>query len=173
MRPPIIIPLTSDTPRLHQHVLRSPVARRHAHTLPIKAAQLPMALQHHERNLATRPAHTLQASRAKHSPKVMPAFRTRLPQKVTRQVSKTNVSYETSSKSQAETHITQPCQAVSRFQPLQTTPGHMPIPIVLFDCKWHFSKVQVTLGSECAHFKNSEFPSSHPMMPGTYKSSHQ
>ena len=27
------------------------------------------------------------------------------------------------------THIKQPCQAVSRFQPLQTTPAHMPIPM--------------------------------------------
>ena len=40
------------------------------------------------------------------------------------------VSYETSSKSQAETPIgAQPCQAVSRFQPLQTTPAHTPIPM--------------------------------------------
>ena len=93
------------------------------------------------------------------------AFRTRLPPKVTRQVSKTSVSYETSSKSHMSspqnerfvrdflknlhvnerfardflqkssgnthqsTHITQPCQAVSRFQPLQTTPAHTPIPM--------------------------------------------
>ena len=27
------------------------------------------------------------------------------------------------------THITQPCQAVSRFQPLQTIPAHTPIPM--------------------------------------------
>ena len=27
------------------------------------------------------------------------------------------------------TYITQPCQAVSRFQPLQTTPAHTPIPM--------------------------------------------
>ena len=46
MRQPIT-PLTSDTPRLRQHVLRSPVARRHANALPTKAAQIPMA--HHER----------------------------------------------------------------------------------------------------------------------------
>ena len=45
-------------------------------------------------------------------------------------VCKTNVSYETSSKSQAETphrstHITQPCQAVSRFQlPPNNTRSH-------------------------------------------------
>ena len=52
-------------------------------------------------------------------------------------VCKASVSYETSSKSQAETpigahthtHITQPCQAVSRFQPLQTTSAHTPIPM--------------------------------------------
>ena len=114
------------------------------------------------------------------------AFRTRLPPKVTHQVSKTSVSYETSSKihtsslqnerfvrdflqkshvkspkrafrtrlpqkltcqslqnerfardflqkssgnTHRSTHITQPCQAVSRFQPLQTTPAHTPIPM--------------------------------------------
>ena len=114
------------------------------------------------------------------------ACRTRLPPKVTRQVSKTSVSYETSSKSHTSslqnerfvrdflqkshvkspkrafcrrlaqkltcqslqnerfardflqkssgnthrsTHITQPCQAVSRFQPLQMTPAHTPIPM--------------------------------------------
>ena len=87
----------------------------------------------------------LQKSHVK-SPKR--AFRTRLPQKVTRQVSKTSVSYETSSK----THMSksakrafrtrlppkvkrkhpsepQPCQAVSRFRPLQTTSAHRPIPM--------------------------------------------
>ena len=79
------------------------------------------------------------------------AFRTRLPPKVTRQVSKTSVSHETSSKSHTSslqnerfvrdflqkssgnihrsTHITQPCLAISRFQPLQTTPAHTPIPM--------------------------------------------
>ena len=114
------------------------------------------------------------------------AFRTRLPPKVTRQVSKTSVSYETSSKSHTSslqnerfvrdflqksrvkspkrafrsrlpqkltcqslpnedfvrdflqkssrsthqsTHIMQPCQAVSRFQSLQTTPAQTPIPM--------------------------------------------
>ena len=81
------------------------------------------------------------------------AFRTRLPPKVTRQVSKTSVSFETSSKTHMSksaklnerfargflqkssgklhrsTHIKQPCQAVSRFQPLQTTPAHTPIPM--------------------------------------------
>ena len=35
MKPPMI-PLTSHTLRLRQHVLRSPVARRHANTLPTK-----------------------------------------------------------------------------------------------------------------------------------------
>ena len=58
---PQIIPLTSDA-RLHQHVSRSPVARRHANTLPTKVAQFPMALQHHEPNFATRSAHTLEAN---------------------------------------------------------------------------------------------------------------
>ena len=49
-------------PRLHQHVSRSPVARRHANTLPSKAAQFPIALQHRERNCVTRFAHTLEAN---------------------------------------------------------------------------------------------------------------
>ena len=81
------------------------------------------------------------------------AFRTRLPPKVacpvskTRfsyetflrkshvKVSKTSISFETSSKSQAgtpigaHTHIKQHCQAVSRFQPLQPTPARTPIPM--------------------------------------------
>ena len=78
----------------------------------------------------------LQKSHVK-SPKR--AFRTRLPPKVTCQVPKTSVVYETSSKthktnvshetSSKSPHITQPCQAVSRFQPLQTTPAHTPIPM--------------------------------------------
>ena len=55
-------PLTSDTLRLRQHVSRSPVARRHANALPTKAAQIPMALPHHERTLATRSVHTLEAN---------------------------------------------------------------------------------------------------------------
>ena len=89
----------------------------------------------------------LQKSHVK-SPKR--AFRTRLPPKVTLRGCKTSVSYETSSKSHASslknerfardflqkssgnthrsTHITQPCQAISRFQPLQATPAHTPIP---------------------------------------------
>ena len=79
------------------------------------------------------------------------AFRTRLPPKVTRRVSKTSVSHETSSKSHTSSlqnerfvrdflqmssgnthrsaYITQPCLAISRFQPLQTTPAHTPIPM--------------------------------------------
>ena len=78
--------------------------------------------------------------------------RARSPQRVARQVSKTSVSYETSSKTHTSksakrafrtrlppkvkrkhpsehTHITQPCQAVSRFQLLQTTSAHTPIPM--------------------------------------------
>ena len=47
---PPIIPLTRDAPRLHQHVSRSPVARRHANALATKAAQIRMALRRHERN---------------------------------------------------------------------------------------------------------------------------
>ena len=127
--------------------------------------------------------HFLQKSRCEAARR---AFRTRLPPKVTRQVSKTSVSNETSSKSHTSslqnerfvrdflqkshvkspkrafrtripqkltcqslqnerfardflqkssgnthrsTHITQPCQAASRFQPLQTTPAHTPIPM--------------------------------------------
>ena len=58
---PPVIRLTSDTPRLHQHVSRSPVARRHADALPTKAAQIRMALRHYGRNFAPRSAHTLQA----------------------------------------------------------------------------------------------------------------
>ena len=57
---PQIIPLTSDTLCLHQHVSRSPEARCHANTLTAKAAQIPMALRHHERNFATRSALTLE-----------------------------------------------------------------------------------------------------------------
>ena len=58
---PPIIPLTSNTPHLHQHASRSPVARRHANALSTKAAQIRMVLRHHERNFATRSAHTLKA----------------------------------------------------------------------------------------------------------------
>ena len=54
-------PPTSDTPRLHQHVSRSPVARRHTNALSTKAAQIRQALRNHERNFATRSAHTLEA----------------------------------------------------------------------------------------------------------------
>ena len=43
------------------------------------------------------------------------AFRTRLPPKVKREA--------------RSTHIDHPCRAVSRFQPLQTTPAHTPIPM--------------------------------------------
>ena len=54
------------------------------------------------------------------------AFRTRLPQKLTRQ-SLQNERFvrdflqKSSGNTHRSTHITQPCQAVSRFQPLQTT----------------------------------------------------
>ena len=76
----------------------------------------------------------------------------RSPQRVAHQISKTSVSYESSSKIHTSksakrsfrtklppkvkrkhpsehTHITQPCQAISRFQPLQTTFAHTPIPM--------------------------------------------
>ena len=97
----------------------------------------------------------LQKSHVKSSKR---AFRTRRPPKVTRQVSKTSVSYETSSQSHTSwlqnerfvrdclknSHVKvcktsvsyetssqsqARCQAVSRFQPLQTTPAHTPIPM--------------------------------------------
>ena len=58
---PQFIPL-SDTPRLRQRVSRSPVARRHGNALSTKAAQIPMALRHHERRVATRSAQTLEAN---------------------------------------------------------------------------------------------------------------
>ena len=48
--------------RLRQHVSRSPVARPHANALSTKAAQIPMALRHHERRVATRSAQTLEAN---------------------------------------------------------------------------------------------------------------
>ena len=100
---PPIIPLTSDTPRLHRHVSRSPVARRHANALFTKAAQIPMALRHHERRVATRSAHALQAFCTRLPPKKRfvrdflqqshvkspkQALRTRLPQKLTCQTAK-------------------------------------------------------------------------------------
>ena len=62
------------------------------------------------------------------------AFRTRLPQKLTRE-SLQNERFvrdflqKSSGNTHRSTHITQPCQAVSRFQPLQTTSAHTPIPI--------------------------------------------
>ena len=73
----------------------------------------------------------LQKSRVK-SPKR--AFRTRLPPKLTRQ-SLQNEHFvrdflqKSSGNTHRSTHITQPCQAVSRVQPLQTTPVHTPIPV--------------------------------------------
>ena len=57
-----ITPLTSDTPRLRQPVSRSLVAQRHANALSTKAAQIHMALRRHERRVATRSAHTLEAN---------------------------------------------------------------------------------------------------------------
>ena len=73
----------------------------------------------------------LQKSHVK-SPKR--AFRTRLPQKFTCQ-SLQNERFardflqKSSGNTHRSTHITQPCQAVSRFQPLQTTSAHTPIPM--------------------------------------------
>ena len=45
-----ILRLTWDTPRLHQHASRSPVARRRVNALPTNTSQIRMALRHHERN---------------------------------------------------------------------------------------------------------------------------
>ena len=62
------------------------------------------------------------------------AFRTRLPPKVTRQ-SLQNERFvrdflqKPSGNTHRSTHITQPCEAVSRVQPLQTIPAHTPIPM--------------------------------------------
>ena len=62
------------------------------------------------------------------------AFRTRHPQKLTRQ-SLQNERFvrdflqKSSGNTHRSTNITQPCQAVSRFQPLQTTSAHTPIPM--------------------------------------------
>ena len=62
------------------------------------------------------------------------AFRTRLAQKLTCQ-SLQNERFvrdflqKSSGNTHRSTHITQPCQAVSRFLPLQTTPAHTPIPM--------------------------------------------
>ena len=165
---PPISPLTSDTPRLRQHVSRSPVAWRHVNALSTKAAQVRKALRHHERNFATRSARTLEAFPTRLPPKeayslqnerfVSPAsslqdehfvrdllqkshvkspkraVSTRLPQKLTCQ-SLQNERFirdflqKSSGSTHRSTHITQPCQAVSRFQPLQTTPAHTPIPM--------------------------------------------
>ena len=72
-----------------------------------------------------------QKSRVK-SPKR--AFRTRLPPKLTCQ-SLQNEDFvrdflqKSSGNTHRSTHITQPCQAVSRVQPLQTIPAHTPIPM--------------------------------------------
>ena len=73
----------------------------------------------------------LQKSRVK-SPKR--AFRTRLPPKLTCQ-SLQNEDFvrdflqKSSGNTHRSTHITQPCQAISRVQPLQTIPPHTPIPM--------------------------------------------
>ena len=87
---PKVTPLTSDTPRLRQHVSRSPVARRHENALSTKATQIPMALQRHERCVATRPAHRERrvATRSAHT-----------------RSSHASISYDNSSKSKAETPI--------------------------------------------------------------------
>ena len=62
------------------------------------------------------------------------ALRTRLPQKLTCQRLQNerfvrDFLQKSSGNTHRSTHITQPCQAASRFQPLQTTPAHTPIPL--------------------------------------------
>ena len=52
----------SERLRRRQRVSRSPVARHHVNALSTKAAQIPMALRHHKRRVATRPAQTLEAN---------------------------------------------------------------------------------------------------------------
>ena len=95
----------------HQHVSRSPEARRHANTLPTKAAQIPMALRHHERNFR----HTVcprttsvsyETSSKSHAYSLQNERFVRDFLKNSHvKVCKTSVSYQTSSKSQAETPI--------------------------------------------------------------------
>ena len=58
----------------------------------------------------------------------------RLPQKLTCQSLRNerfarDFLQKSSGNTHRSTHITQPCQAVSRVQPLQTTPAHTPIPM--------------------------------------------
>ena len=67
----------------------------------------------------------LQISRVK-SPKR--ALRTRLPKKSRVKVSKMRLQ-KSSGKLRRRKHIQLPCQAVSRFQPLQATPAHTPIAV--------------------------------------------
>ena len=100
-------------------------------------------------------------------------FHTRLPSKVTRQVSKTSISHETSSKTHTSkspkrafssgkhhrsTHIKQPCQAFSRFQPLRTTPARTPIPM----SQRHYVSTRLSRTKYCAaeapHLATSRFP---------------
>ena len=75
---------------------------------------------------------TISAEGCVKSPKR--ALRARLPQKLTRQ-SLQNERFvrdflqKSSGNTHRSTHITQPCQAVSRFQPLQTPSAHTPIPM--------------------------------------------
>ena len=71
---PPLIPLTSDTPRLRQHVSRSPLARRHARVLPTKAAQIRMAPRHHGRNSPHgQPRHTHTEAILSHDTATHPA----------------------------------------------------------------------------------------------------
>ena len=83
---PPIIPLISDTPRLHQRVSRLARRRHSSH----QGHATPMALRRQGRNFATRSAHTSVSTSVSI---------TRRPPKVMRHVLKTSVSYETSSKS--------------------------------------------------------------------------
>ena len=154
------------------------MARRHANALSTKAAQIPMALRHHERRVATRSAQTLEAnmshdttnhpahqrhaaftpacfalpsgtaprkrtfhqgcanpngtvtSRTSCRHTVCPhtrSFRSRHPPKLTCQSLQNerfvrDILQKSSGNTHQSTHVTQPCQAVSRFQPPKQHP---------------------------------------------------
>ena len=73
-----LLSLTSRMPRLHRHLSRhasrSPVARRQSNALPTKAAQIRMALRHHERNFATRSKHITRYHQSSRSPAIRRAY---------------------------------------------------------------------------------------------------
>ena len=87
------------------------------------------------------------------------AFRSRLPPKVTCQSLQSELFVrdflqKSSGNPHRSTHIKQPCKAASRFQPLQTTPAHAPIPMSLR----HSPPPQRNLTIPCACHATSRFP---------------